>query len=342
MNRKPDSPQAPRFELWTLALPDGVDTVLFAQFGVQAKSPEQAAEAVAAYRPLFLQKDGPQELNRGVFVDAEGYANALFIAYWFDSDAYDRWANQDEVRDFWTSRPHDGGTGYWREAARVPVQRIDTLYTTHDPVEYDQAGVAQHGSMQVCKRHDYWGALRDRMPAAEHDSLAPELANFAPATQETRGRRVAVTVPGNVCLARHHEDWRNAPVFGEVYRQNVAEIKAAGVMHLATHPELGCVTAREISGQDLDGNAIGSANAVAWFLSLEHLLSWTRSDPSHLAIYAAFFKIATTMKEGEVWDVPMWHEVYVVPKGAATAEYINCHNRTGFLTLLDCQARAPC
>ncbi|MBI4696271.1 MAG: phenylacetaldoxime dehydratase family protein [Gammaproteobacteria bacterium] len=37
--------------------------------------------------------------------------------------------------------------------------------------------------------------------------------------------------------------------------------------------------------------------------------------------------------EGQAWDVPMWHEVFVVRAGAGHAEYINCHNRTGFLTL---------
>ena len=91
--------------------------------------------------------------------------------------------------------------------------------------------------------------------------------------------------------------------------------------------------ARDIRGEDLAGHPIDRADAIAWFLSLEHLLSWTRSDPSHLSIYNAFFKAATTLKEGQAWDVPMWHEVFVVPAGGAQADYINCHNRTGFLTL---------
>ena len=336
MSTRP-SGQVPRFELWNLALPGDVSAVQVAQFGAQAATADQAAAAVAGYRPLFLLEDGPQELNRGLFVDAEGYANAVFTAYWFNVDAYDRWARHATVQAFWSRLPVDGAIGYWREVACVPVDHIDTLYTTHDPIKHNQPGVAQHGTMAVCKAHDYWGAVRDRMPAAGHDELAPELASYKPTTQETRGRRLSVTVPGNVCMARHHEDWREAPVFGAVYRADVAGIKEAGVRHLAAHPELGCVTAREISGQDLDGTATGTADAVAWFLSLEHLLSWTRSDPSHLAIYTAFFKIATTMKEGEVWDVPMWHEVFVVPQGHATAEYVNCHNHTGFLTIVDHQ-----
>lgn len=54
-------------------------------------------------------------------------------------------------------------------------------------------------------------------------------------------------------------------------------------------------------------------------------------------LHDAFLEVAAQMKPGETWDVPMWHEVYVIPEGNAEANYINCHNRTGFLTLLDRQ-----
>jgi hypothetical protein len=113
----------------------------------------------------------------------------------------------------------------------------------------------------------------------------------------------------------------------------VAPIKEAGVAYLGTHPETGAICSRAIRGEDIEGRPIGRADAIVWFLSLDHLLTWARSDPSHLSIYAAFFKTATTMKEGEKWDVPMWHEVFVIPEGAAHADYVNCHNRTGFLAL---------
>ncbi len=337
MTQQVDTDDEQAVELWNLEWPSGVIAVQFAQFGAQAKTAAEAAAALEAYRPLFALEDGPVELNRGVFDDAESYTNALFIAYWTDTAAYDRWLRQDAVQGFWSQLPVDGGVGYWQEIVLVPTERIDTLYTPDDPVANDQPGVAQHGKMGVCQAHGYWGAARHRIRASKKDDFAPQLASYEPTKQETHGRRISITVPGNVCIARHHEDWRKAEVFGDVYLRNVAGIKEAGVKHLERHPELGCVSAREIKGHDLDGDAINSSNSIACFLSLGHLETWTRADPSHLAIHDAFLEVVAQMKPGETWDVPMWHEVYVIPEGNAEAKYVNCHNRTGFLTLLDRQ-----
>lgn len=337
MTQQRDTKDEQTVELWNLDWPDGVIAVQFAQFGAQAKSPAQAAEALEAYRPLFSLDDGPVELNRGAFEDAESYSNALFVAYWMDMASYDRWAQHDAVQTFWSQLPIDGEVGYWMETARAPTERIDTLYTPDDPVVNEQPGVAQHGKMGVCPAHGYWGAARDRIPASKEDDFAPQLTGYQPTEQKTLGQRISVSVPANVCIARHHEDWRKAEVFGDLYLENVAGIKEAGVKYLAQHPELGCVSAREIKGLDLDGNAIKSANSIACFLSLGHLETWTSADPSHLAIHDAFLEVLAQMKPGQTWDVPMWHEVYVIPEGNAEAKYVNCHNRTGFLTLLDRQ-----
>lgn len=34
-------------------------------------------------------------------------------------------------------------------------------------------------------------------------------------------------------------------------------------------------------------------------------------------------------------DMSLWHEVSVIPMDKGTSEYVNCHNRTGFLTILE-------
>ncbi|TDU26379.1 aldoxime dehydratase [Panacagrimonas perspica] len=326
---------APRFELWNLELPAHVRTLQFVQMGVQAASPRVAMDAAAELQDLLAVEPKPDEQCRGLFLDETGATNVTWIAYWFDPVSYKRWADQPAVRSFWAGRPSSGPVGYWRESAHVPAEYIDTLYTTHDPGKFDQTGMARHGKMVVCAQHDYWGAVRDRLPALGDEDLKPDRSAYRPTRAPTQGKRVSVTAPANVCMARHHEDWRNSPQFGHIYLSEVAGVKEAGTRHLAEHPELGCITSRAIEGQSPEGSPIGRADAVAWFLSLDDLLSWARSDPSHLAIYGAFFKAATAVKEGQTWDVPMWHEVFVVPKGGLKAEYINCHNRTGFLTLLD-------
>lgn len=330
-----DTPKRPppRYELWNLRLPAAVKTLRFAQFGAQAASAERAAQELERFRPVLDRDDGPDELSRGSFVDAAGLTNAVFMAYWFNPQNYARWAGSAAVQDAWDALPEDGDAGYWREIVQVPSRAVDTLYTPHDPAAYGQTGVAQHGTMQVCPAHDYWGAARDRLPGLSEEELRPELERILPNAAETRGRRVSAAVPANVCMARHHEDWRQSPVSGPVYRREVAPVKEAGIAHLAAHFDLGCIAARAIRGEDLDGRPIQRADAIAWFASLGHLLDWARSDRSHLAIYGAFFKAAAAMAPGQKWDVPMWHEVFVVPRGAAQADYVNCHNRTGFLAL---------
>jgi hypothetical protein len=325
----------PRFELWNLKFPDTVQTLQFVQFGVQAPTIERAMEAAEGLQGLLSLADAPNEMSRGVYIDETGAANVTWVAYWFDPAAYARWTSLKVVTSFWQSRSVQGDVGCWWESAKVPVDHIDTLYTTHNPIDFNQTGVARHGTMVVCSQHDYWGAVRDRLPALGDPELMPDRSAYRSTEKDTRGRRYTLTAPANVCMARHHEDWRNAPQFGHIYLAEIAGVKEAGTRYLAKHPELGCITSRAIEGQSLDGDAIGRADAVAWFLSLDDLLNWARSDPSHLAIYGAFFKAATQIKEGQVWDVPMWHEVFVVPRGGLQAEYINCHNRTGFLTLLD-------
>jgi hypothetical protein len=63
-------------------------------------------------------------------------------------------------------------------------------------------------------------------------------------------------------------------------------------------------------------------------------MTWSRAHRTHLEIYGAFFQMMLG-KDGEPMDMSLWHEVSVIPKGNGTSEYINCHNRTGFLTILD-------
>ncbi|MDQ1012152.1 hypothetical protein QFZ82_006637 [Streptomyces sp. V4I23] len=65
-------------------------------------------------------------------------------------------------------------------------------------------------------------------------------------------------------------------------------------------------------------------------------MTWSRAHRTHLEIYGAFFK-KMLGKDGEPLDISFWHEVSAIPAGDATVEYINCHKRTGFLTILDHQ-----
>jgi len=324
----------PRFEMWSTTYPEGVTEILFAQFGVQAPALEAANLALAELVGLITSGDVPTVLDRGQFVDAYGYAHATLMAYWFDPNAYARWSSQPAVEEFWRSRPDTGPIGYYRETSIIPRDHIETLYTPHDPKEYDTPGIAQHVEVGPTKVHDYWGSARDRITASEHDDLDGELFEYTPTEVETLGRRIEVPVPGNVCLIRTAQDWRNSTAFKDDYFANVGPVKDAGVDYLAVNPATGCIQTRKVDEQALDGQVIERDCTIGWFLSLEHLMTWSRAHRSHLEIYGAFFQMMQG-KDGIPMDMSLWHEVSVIPKGAATSLYVNCHNRTGFLTILD-------
>lgn len=128
----------PRFEMWSTTYPEGVTEILFAQFGAQAPTLDEANSAISELVPLVQQGDVPTVLDRGQFVDAYGYAHATLMVYWFDPEAYARWAAQPAVDEFWSSRPLSGPVGYYREIAVIPRDHIETLYTPHDSAAPDE------------------------------------------------------------------------------------------------------------------------------------------------------------------------------------------------------------
>ena len=323
----------PRFTAYSARFPRGTDAFVFAQIGCQAESAEDAVRAAAALAGLFVGPDRPDVLDRGSFTDTAGAHNVVWLAYWYDPVAYGRWQKSATVRGAWEALPDDGPVGHWREECVIPVERNETLHT-HQREQYATSGLSQYKALELPETqvHDYWGAGRDRIAASATEALEPELAVFAPRTREdSLGRRVTVRVPGNVTLIRTAQDWSTSALYREKYLADVKPVKDRGVDFLAANPDSGCIAARNLAEETPDGAALDRACTIAWFASLDHLLTWCRSHRTHLEIYASFFQMVGG-GEGPL-DVAFWHEVSVLPSGSVTAEYVNCHPSTGFLPL---------
>lgn len=323
---------APRFTAYSARFPEGDDALVFAQYACQAPSWAVAHGGAAELAALFTEPNGPDVVDRGSFTDTAGTHNVVWLAYWYDPRAHRRWRDSVAVCSAWGRLPGNGFIGYWREECTILVERNETLHT-HRREDHATSGLAQSGALelQVTQAHDYWGAARERIPASATDPLEPELASFEPQGSETRGRRVHIDVPGNVALIRTGQDWSRSTVFRDTYLADVRPVKDRGVDFLATHPESGCISARNLIEEAPDGTALDRACTVAWFASLEHLMAWCRSHRTHLDIYASFFQM---VGGGDApLDVAFWHEVSVLPQGSVTAEYVNCDSRTGFLPL---------
>jgi heme-degrading monooxygenase HmoA len=325
----------PRFTAYSARFPEGADAFVFAQYACQAPSWEQAARGAAALAALLDGPDGPDVVDRGSFLDTAGAHNVVLLAYWHDPRSHRRWRESESVRSAWDSLPEQGPVGHWREESVVPVERNETLHT-HRREDYATSGLSQSGALEIPETqvHDYWGAARDRIAASATEALEPALPVFEPGdpeAAETRGHRVGVEVPGNVALIRTAQDWSASTLYRETYLADVKPVKDRGVDFLAENPGSGCIAARNLVEESAEGTPLDRACTIAWFASLEHLMTWCRSHRTHLDIYAGFFRMVGG-GEGAL-DVAFWHEVSVLPAGSITAEYVNCDPRTGFLPL---------
>ncbi|MFJ6899546.1 phenylacetaldoxime dehydratase family protein [Streptomyces hokutonensis] len=325
----------PRFTAYSARFPEGTDAFVFAQYGCQAPSREEAERAAAGLAALFTGPDGPDLVDRGSFYDTAGAHNVALLAYWYDPSRHRRWRESETVRAAWDGLPAQGPVGHWREESVVPVERNETLHT-HRREDYATSGLSQSGALELPETqvHDYWGAARDRIAASASEALEPAMPAFEPqdpGARETRGRRVSVDVPGNVALIRTAQDWSASTLYRETYLADVKPVKDRGVDFLAENAGSGCIAARNLTEEAADGAPLDRACTIAWFASLEHLMTWCRSHRTHLDIYASFFRMVGG-GEGPL-DVAFWHEVSVLPSGSVTAEYVNCDPRTGFLPL---------
>ncbi|WP_405996831.1 phenylacetaldoxime dehydratase family protein [Streptomyces sp. NBC_00829] len=327
----------PRVPAYTIRFPEGIEAFVFAQYACQADSAEEAARGANALAGLFAGSHKPDVLDRGSFVDTAGSHNVVWLAYWHDPHQYELWQESGPVRSVWDGLPSEGPVGHWREACVIPLERNETLHS-HRHEDIATSGLSQHAAVEMPETpvHDYWGAARDRIAASATETLEPALPVFVPDIRRdggTYGRRVAVEVPDNVTLIRTAQDWSASTKYRERYLADVKPVKDRGVDFLAANADSGCIAARNLIEESADGAPLDRACTIAWFASLEHLMTWCRSHRTHLEIYASFYQMASG---GEApLDVAFWHEVSVLPGGSVTAEYVNCHPGTGFLPLPD-------
>lgn len=307
-------------------------TLVFGQFGSQALSPVSAAAAARSHAALWRGPGAPARLERGRFIDPAGNENIVWLAYWPDVDAYERWHTATAVREFWQYLPLDGPAGYWREVSIIPREHLDAVYceagwgdtVSNHPARTDaRAGVANLSG---------WRDLLD-MGAGDPlsaEPLRPELAAFTPTRVDTRGRRIHLEGPGNLCLIRSGPETDIGPMSSSP----LGEARRTGLESLVGQPESGCIAVRRVWEQDVHGLDGDHRYTIAWFLSLAHLLRWARAHNGHLLIYASFFRMVAG-RDGQPVDRNWWHEVSVLPRGYVVSEYVNCHNATGLLPLLD-------
>lgn len=346
----------PACTAWTAVFPKSMTHLIYLQFGfqvIQGANPQQNPVSwtdpfptdrphvqLNKMRSWFSLPNAPCHLDCGVYDDPEGNRNWVFFAYWEDYETYQRWTAQPEVAQLWSTPKLDGSFGYWRELSIIPTNHIETI----------QQADRDHGCMHFLQRevtevHDYWGAARDRIPAAAMGDFASPLGHTLPnpQMQETRGYQIKVTAPANVCHVRSAQDLiMTGAEQRETYLQKVEPSLRRGMEYILTNPvETGCISCRYIREVTLSGEPLDKTCGTLFFLSLAHLEHWAESHPTHRAIYGMFNQMIEHHSQEEL-ELALWHETSVLPKGHVQAEYVNCSPMTGFLPyFIEEQSKEP-
>lgn len=335
--RMPEGWNAP-YPAWSARHAAGTTEVVMAYFGAQAA--DDRAWLGTLHR-MFAGPGGPARVELGRSTDRAGVPTLLTAAYWTSAAGYDRWRTVSGFEDWWADPRRLLGThGLFREVLTVPLDRLETLFSTQVPAGIAATAPSLDGPVN---EHAYWGGARDRLPISAVNPLASPHGEVLPrlGPQSTRGRRLRVRVPENLAVIHSAQDWSHC-VDAELrrYVEEVHPTLVEGMDFLRDHPlEVGCCDMRMVDELDTRGLAVPRSYGFGYFLSLAHLERWAESHPTHLRIFGTFLKMVEAF-EGRL-DLRLWHEVSVLPGAGQVFEYLNCHEQTGLLPWFAADAVGP-
>lgn len=297
------------------------------QIALQYLADTPTAEPVELQACVETCLDGdhaPWRWERCTHVDTQGYRNDIILAYWHRQSDFMAWRARPDVAA-WADAEHD--VGLWMEVLNCPIPQMETSYSNESPTW----GLADQCPVYLDEYHGYFGAMRDRIPAAEDKGLPGELRQLPlrDIQQETRGRRLNVDLPDNCCFIRTVQGWQDCDdAQREDFLESMAPVYHAGVEYLRDNPrDTNCVGARLVDMLDPDAQI--QTQTLAWFLGLEDLERWAHEHPTHHAILSGMSSFAERYQLD--MQIVLGHEVYVVPRECSHLEYSNCHPQTGFL-----------
>ena len=313
-----------------VAFPDGVTHLVFAMYGIQSPDTNLREQFISEFLALCAHANGPGRIERCAFTDNGELECEMLVTYATDRKAHDLWWRSKPVQAWWLScvNKAERNTGYWREVLSTDKDRFNYAAGVEDKV-----GSAAVLPLTPSKTFGYWGSYRDRLPASVHDDFESEFSEVPPLlSQQTKGRRLSVAIPDNLCLIREGQAWGNCSAEEKtVWDEQMAAVVDEWVGFLASDPHItGCLSVRQCNELEPDnGNAQPKQCQIAFLLSLGHIEHAARTHIAHLAVHKAFVK----MYREPTFDPKMhvWVEVHILKKDDLETEYINCHDRTGLL-----------
>ena len=320
----------PPYPSYSAAFDPGLEKVIVAYLGSQTKT-ENTEQFHSWLQGVVSGDNGPEQVERATFIDAEGYRNDVYICYWQDESSYHAWSDSSLFCEWWQDEARlSEDAGYWREVIHIPKSRLETLFSSKDGA--GMASMATKFTGEI-KEHAYWGGMRDRIEDSEDNSFESSYGDtLLPLDKvDSKGKRLKVTPPENLCLIRSAQNWIECKDEElAIYENEVQPSLVEGMNYIRDNPiETGCISCRFMDELTMSGSEQSKTFGMAYFLTMGHLEAWAKSHPSHLAIFRNFNNMVR--KLNFQLDLKLWHEVVVLPMGEHLFEYVNCHPQTGLL-----------
>lgn len=314
----------PPYPAWSPALPEIVSYVQ-AQVAIQSPSGRRDDPLFETLAAKLRGGAGLRHVERVGHADAQGAYNDIAVAYWQTPEAMRDWLSVDGPFGAFVDLASESGCGAWYEAIAAPRSHYEINASVPD-LDW---GLATGYDCELERYHAYWGAMRDRIAAAEDGGLAGTVGAIRRGSGDGRGP-VRLELPEHICLIRTVQGLSDAaPEEAAAYHADMRPRYEAGVAFLAGHPvESRCLSARLVS-YDRPGPGRPSTETIAWFTSLAELEQWVHAHPTHQAIFDATHAHAT--RYAPEMRLLLGHEVAVAPAGGAEAMYAGCHPETGLL-----------
>lgn len=308
--------------------------LVYAIYGIQSKKPELAGKYAADLVGLLSAEGGAQQVERGAHKDRQGFYTEIVMGYWLNKAPYYEFARQEEFSAWWGNLPSDADSdvGFFKEVLLTQKDYFHYAAGTEDRVA--SAAVLE---LQGSDKFGYWGAYRDRLPASIEDKFLPAYEVMPePLMQETKGKRLSVNLPENICFIREGQGFGNCDEREkQIWDKQMASRIDTWIDYLGKAPEkTGCISIRDCIESDIQTNLPNLRQSQnAFLLSLSHIERAARTVCQHLDVRSAFIDMFSDPNFTPAMHV--WVEVHILKQGDMEVEYVNCHPETGFLRFFE-------
>jgi hypothetical protein len=333
--RRPEghTPPIPRYS----AILPQQDRVAVLFMGVQALDAEALREAGFVQLPGAAGDVAPVYADFAGFTDPQGYLNQVAALYWLKAKDFGAWSKLPEVVEWRARIAKLSSVGLWWEPVAVDADYMETIAFKEFLRGFSGCPVG----FATTEGTGYWGAARDRIPAAAYDLFEPVDVAAQPEEGAAKIPYRKVQPPKNMTVIRSGVSWEHCE--GEQlkdYQERIRPALDAGMDYLRSNPrDTGCFALRQVGCVSPSGDDIAEGYSLGAFVSLGHLESWAKDHPSHLAIYTR--ALAARKKYQEKLQLRTYNEIFIVDANNPPFEYFNCHSRTGLLPYARALEGAP-